>query len=275
MSGGGSDVGKDAAQAQSNTSRELMDMTRPGRDAFLKNVLAAMKGKPGEIPLIRSAMQGSEYGRTRALEDTAKLSGKLGFSAPQQRAITEPLSTKGKQGTSDVREALLRQFRAYGPGLMIQPAQIAQAGLAPAVQRGQANAAAKKAADNQAAASGGAAAAAITSALIIAAASYSRAAMKERIEDVSALATEIIGDIACELPLRTYAYKDDPAHLRLGLVIEDLEAHQVPFLITSDGNHVDLYSLATMAIAAVQTQQRTIAALEARLAALENTHGEH
>lgn len=272
MSGGGSDVGKDAAQAQSNTSRELMDMTRPGRDAFLKNVLAAMKGKPGEIPLIRSAMQGSEYGRTRALEDTAKLSGKLGFSAPQQRAITEPLSIKGKQGTSDVREALLRQFRAYSPGLMIQPAQIAQSGLAPAVQRGQANAAAKKAADNQAAASGGAAAAAIAAALIIA---YSRAALKERIEDVSALATEIIGDIACELPLRTYAYKDDPAHLRLGLVIEDLEAHQVPFLITSDGNHVDLYSLATMAIAAVQTQQRTIAALEARLAALENTHGEH
>lgn len=168
MSGGGSDVGKKAAQAQADTSRWLMDVTRPGRDKFFEQVLAALGGDASKIPVAGRAGSNLDFAKDTTIDDAMKMANKLGFSQDTSRSIAEPIAQRGTQAKNDVVDQILKTYQGYGPGLLVQPAQLAQSGLAPAVQRGQANAAAKKQADTQTAASSGAAAAAITAALIIA-----------------------------------------------------------------------------------------------------------
>ncbi len=68
--------------------------------------------------------------------------------------------------------------------------------------------------------------------------------------------------------LATYRYKTDvtatPDHL--GFIIDDMG--QSP-AIAPDGTHVDLYGYASMAVAAIQAQQKEIAELRAKMTALE------
>ena len=77
---------------------------------------------------------------------------------------------------------------------------------------------------------------------------------------------------ACEIRrvrLATYRYKGEPAlgTSHLGFIIDDLGASPA---VGSDGTHVDLYGYASMAVAAIQIQQRRIEALEREVAALRN-----
>jgi len=69
--------------------------------------------------------------------------------------------------------------------------------------------------------------------------------------------------------LATYRYKGEPAlgPSHLGFMIDDLGASPA---VGSDGAHVDLYGYASMAVAAIQAQQRRIEALEREVAALRN-----
>jgi hypothetical protein len=67
--------------------------------------------------------------------------------------------------------------------------------------------------------------------------------------------------------LATYQYKIDgtvaPDHL--GFIIDDVGPSPA---VAADGTHVDLYGYTSMAVAAIQAQEREIAALEREVAAL-------
>ena len=72
---------------------------------------------------------------------------------------------------------------------------------------------------------------------------------------------------ASSLPLSTWSYRADPpgARRRLGFVIEDVGASPA---VTLDGQHVDLYGYTSLALAALQDQDRQIAELQAQVAEL-------
>lgn len=90
--------------------------------------------------------------------------------------------------------------------------------------------------------------------------------------DIRYLAPDEVSAVAHDLAkvrLATWRYKDEPdgSKPHLGFVIDDLPA-QSP-AVRADGGHVDLYGYASMNAAAVQDQERRIAALEAELAELK------
>ncbi len=70
-----------------------------------------------------------------------------------------------------------------------------------------------------------------------------------------------------EIKLTTYRYKGEPASdaPRLGFIIDDTAS---PYPVNPDGNSVNLYGYASMAVAAIQAQSQEIAALKAELARL-------
>ncbi len=65
--------------------------------------------------------------------------------------------------------------------------------------------------------------------------------------------------------LATYEYTSDPSRSHLGFVIEDVEPS---FSVDAERDMVDLYGYASMAVAALQAQQREIEQLKRELAAL-------
>jgi hypothetical protein len=103
----------------------------------------------------------------------------------------------------------------------------------------------------------------------------SRRRHKHDIRYLGPAEVEALRRATIDLPLTTWRYNgsDPAARPRLGFLIDDRP--EIP-AVAADGEHVDVYGLASMAIATVQAQQSEIAALrreqaslEARLAALE------
>ena len=96
----------------------------------------------------------------------------------------------------------------------------------------------------------------------------SRRAYKHDIHYLAPTELDAVRKTALDLPVATWRYNgsDEAAAPRLGFIIDDRPT--IP-AVAVDGQHVDVYGLATMAIAAVQIQQQEIAALQARIAELE------
>jgi hypothetical protein len=103
----------------------------------------------------------------------------------------------------------------------------------------------------------------------------SRAKYKHDIHYLTADEVDAVRRATLDLPLATWRYNGaDPAsRARLGFILDDRPTLPAAAL---DGEHVDVYGLASMAVATVQAQAREIealratqASLEARLAALE------
>jgi hypothetical protein len=71
-----------------------------------------------------------------------------------------------------------------------------------------------------------------------------------------------------DVKLTTYQYKTDPAASprRLGFIIDDTKS---PYPVNADGTSVNLYGYVSMAVAAIQSQSREIAALRAEVARLK------
>ena len=81
--------------------------------------------------------------------------------------------------------------------------------------------------------------------------------------DVARLGAEVLA-----YPLTTFRYQGDPGFTpHLGFLIDDVAPSPA---VAADGQTVDLYGYASMAVAALQAQQRQIQALEARVKALED-----
>jgi hypothetical protein len=96
----------------------------------------------------------------------------------------------------------------------------------------------------------------------------SRKRHKRDIHYLDAAEVEAVRRDVAAMPLATWRYLDAPtaSRPRLGFLIDDRP--ELP-AVALDGEHVDLYGLASMAIAAVQAQERELAALRARTVALE------
>lgn len=93
----------------------------------------------------------------------------------------------------------------------------------------------------------------------------SRQRFKEEIRylgdaDLTALERELM-----RFRIAKYRYKADPAREHLGFIIEDVEPS---LAVDSARDQVDLYGYSTMAVAALQSQAREIAALRAEVRAL-------
>jgi hypothetical protein len=92
----------------------------------------------------------------------------------------------------------------------------------------------------------------------------SRAHFKEQIEYVTEEQRRAFRDQLMSIPLASYRYKHAPeAGPQLGFVIEDIEPSSAV-----SGDHVNMYGYLSMAIAAIQEQQRQIADLERELGVL-------
>jgi len=91
----------------------------------------------------------------------------------------------------------------------------------------------------------------------------SRARWKQGIEYLDQAELQSLHDEITHLPLATWQYKSAPGVPRLGFIIDDVE----PSAAVA-GDHVDVYGYLSMAVAAIQVQQRDIEALQSQLAAL-------
>jgi hypothetical protein len=93
----------------------------------------------------------------------------------------------------------------------------------------------------------------------------SRMRFKKDIRFLSAAERAGYRDQLLSLPLATFRYRGAPdgSHLRLGFMIDGHES-----LACVDGDTVDLYGYASMAVAALQSQEQEIAQLRNELRAL-------
>jgi hypothetical protein len=95
----------------------------------------------------------------------------------------------------------------------------------------------------------------------------SRARFKHDIRYLDEAALERVRDDVVAMPLATFRYKREgaagPEHL--GFLIEDVEGTPA---VADTGDRVDLYGYTSMAIAAIQAQERQIAALQREVEAL-------
>ncbi len=96
----------------------------------------------------------------------------------------------------------------------------------------------------------------------------SRRAFKRDIHQLDRAEVERIYSELRHVKLTTYQYKTDPAASprRLGFIIDDTKSS---YPVNADGNSVDLYGYMSMAVAAIQSQSREIAALRAEVAQLK------
>lgn len=94
-------------------------------------------------------------------------------------------------------------------------------------------------------------------------------AVKQDIEYLSAQDQASCLDAVIGMPLARFRYREgDPeAPQRLGFMIDDMPTDSPA--VASDGRHVDVYGFTSMAVAALQVQQREIATLRAQVEALQ------
>jgi hypothetical protein len=94
----------------------------------------------------------------------------------------------------------------------------------------------------------------------------SRAAFKHDIRYLDAAATDALGAAALQMKLATWQYNGEPAGAKqhVGFIIDDAPTSAA---VAADGDHVDLYGYTSMAVAALQAQQRQLDAQAAQLAA--------
>ena len=97
----------------------------------------------------------------------------------------------------------------------------------------------------------------------------SRARYKREIEYVDDAQLSRLHDELTHLPLATWQYKHEPGVPQLGFIIDDIE----PSAAVS-GDHVNVYGYLSMAVAAIQVQQRQIDALHAEVEALRGGSGD-
>jgi hypothetical protein len=94
----------------------------------------------------------------------------------------------------------------------------------------------------------------------------SSASAKDDIRYVSDGEAEQLRQSLMRIPLATYRYKGVDATQHLGFIIEDVEPRSPAVLPSRD--RVDLYGYVSMAVAALQRQEKDIAALKADVARL-------
>jgi len=95
----------------------------------------------------------------------------------------------------------------------------------------------------------------------------SRRAFKNEIHQLDDQEVQRVYAQLRDIKLTTYRYKGEPASdaPRLGFIIDDTAS---PYPVNPDGNSVNLYGYASMAVAAIQAQSQEIAALKAEVARL-------
>jgi hypothetical protein len=71
--------------------------------------------------------------------------------------------------------------------------------------------------------------------------------------------------------LASYEYRRAPGPRHLGFIIDDLDEATARVCVAPDGEHVDLYGYASLAVAAVQAQQREIDELRRQVAKLRRS----
>jgi hypothetical protein len=100
----------------------------------------------------------------------------------------------------------------------------------------------------------------------------SRRAFKREVHELDGDEVQRVYAQLRDIKLTTYRYKDEPdANApRLGFIIDDTSS---PYPINPDGNSVNLYGDASMAVAAIQAQSQEIATLKSEIARLRRQVG--
>ena len=93
----------------------------------------------------------------------------------------------------------------------------------------------------------------------------SRASYKEDIHFLTQGELEVYNDQLLALPLATYRYRQSDAQKHLGFLID---GHESLVCVEPERDRVDLYSYASMAVAALQVQARQIDELRKEVASL-------
>jgi hypothetical protein len=96
----------------------------------------------------------------------------------------------------------------------------------------------------------------------------SRARYKRDIRYLGDAERAQVRDQLVQMPLAAYRYKSAPDVPQLGFIIDDVEPS-----VAASGDHVNLYGYLSMAVAAIQVQQRQIAELEKEVHGLREQIG--
>jgi hypothetical protein len=91
----------------------------------------------------------------------------------------------------------------------------------------------------------------------------SRARYKQEIEYLNEQQLRAYHEQLMSLPLASYRYRSAPETPQLGFIIDDIEPS-----VAVSGDHVNMYGYLSMAVAAIQVQQRQIESLEQEVARL-------
>jgi hypothetical protein len=96
----------------------------------------------------------------------------------------------------------------------------------------------------------------------------SRRAAKTAIRYLTPADVAAARDQLLAIHLADYEYRHAPRTRHLGFIIDDLDEATARACVAPDGEHVDLYGYTSLAVAALQAQQREIDVLRRELAEL-------
>lgn len=163
---------KASGKALALQSREIMSETRGSRNAYFQQLQDAIKtgGRGGTIPILNTALAGSDYGKATTLKDTGDALQRAGLAGSDfANPIMRATEISGGETTGATRDAFIRQLLGQAPSAALGAAQQGTEGLQQSATRNAQLKAAANQANSQAAAGGASAAGAIAGAVLLAA----------------------------------------------------------------------------------------------------------
>jgi hypothetical protein len=162
--GGGG--GKKAGKAAANITNEIAAETRPARDQYFADLLAAVQGRGDQIPAAQAAYRDSMAGTEQSLARQKAIYASEGIEATYAAPRLEAARSVGGQAAADARQAVINQFLGAAPSASLGATGQAQSGLLDVARRGAAITAGRQAQTSAEIGAGTAAIGAILAALL-------------------------------------------------------------------------------------------------------------
>lgn len=254
-------TGKKSTAQLTASINEVAAQTGPARNVYYRNLQSALAGRGEQIPAAQEAYKSVLAASQQGIRETAKDLRSSGIESRFASPIVDRMGMEGRRSADEARQQVMNSFLVQAPNAVLGTTAQGQAGLQSSANRYQQLAAAAQAQTTQTEQAGGAAVGALGGAVLLAL--LSRRAVKQDIvylteADCARLRADLLA-----FPLVRYEYRAEPGRAYTGFVIDDIEPSPA-----AKGDQVDLYGYVTMAVAALQQQDRELAALRSDIAEL-------
>lgn len=160
---------KQSSKALAASSQEILQASRPARDAFFSSMTSALKtgGVGGHIPVLNTALDSADAGTAETVKQTKDMLGKINPGSSGEGA-PGAIQMHGDATKTGIRSGIINQILGQVPNAALTFAQTGQAGLAQSAARNTQIGIANDQAKSQAIAGGAAGVGALAGAVIIA-----------------------------------------------------------------------------------------------------------